>query len=76
MLSSFASMRAWRLPSTESYFNRCASVCALVRSLTATKSMPLSPSAARMMLRPIRPKPLIPTLTGMPILQDKRFILQ
>ena len=38
--------------------------CALVRSLTATKSMFLSPSAARMMLRPMRPNPLIPTLTA------------
>ena len=49
-----------RLPSTESYFSRCASVAALVRSLTATKSMFLSPSAARMMFRPIRPNPLMP----------------
>src|SRR3954463_4005952 len=65
MVSSLASTRACRLPRTESYFSRCASVCALVRSLTATKSMFLSPSAARMMLRPIRPKPLIPTLTDM-----------
>src|SRR5204863_7606442 len=31
----------------------------------ATKSMFLSPSAARMMLRPIRPKPLMPTRTDM-----------
>src|SRR3954466_3129773 len=65
MVSSLASTLACRLPRTESYFSRCASVCALVRSLTATKSMFLSPSAARMMLRPIRPKPLIPTLTDM-----------
>jgi hypothetical protein len=28
------------------------------------KSTSLSPSAARMMFRPIRPKPLIPTLTA------------
>src|SRR5258706_815352 len=61
--SCVASTRACRLPTTESYFSRCASVWALVRSLTATKSMFLSPSAARMMLRPIRPNPLIPTWT-------------
>src|SRR6185369_11907565 len=64
IVSSFASTLACRLPSTESYFSRCASVLALVRSLTATKSMFLSPRAARMMLRPIRPKPLMPTRTG------------
>ena len=46
----------------ESYFSRWASVSAFVKSLTATISMPLSPIAARMMLRPIRPNPLIPTL--------------
>src|SRR5262245_49024408 len=64
MVSSFAATAAWRLPRTESYLKRCASVCALVRSLTATKSIFESPSAARMMLRPIRPNPLIPTRTG------------
>src|SRR5262249_45704012 len=35
-----------------------------VRSFTATKSMLLSPSAARMMLRPMRPNPLMPTFTA------------
>src|SRR3954452_25567954 len=69
MVSSFASTLACRLPRTESYFSRCASVCALVRSLTATKAMFLSPSAARMMLRPIRPNPLIPTLTAIDVLR-------
>src|SRR5215471_19754130 len=64
MPSPETSTFACRLPSTESYFNRCASVAALVRSLTATKSIPLSPSAARMMLRPMRPNPLMPTLTA------------
>src|SRR5216684_346459 len=54
---------ACKLPSTESYLSKCASVAALVRSFTATKSMFASPSAARMMLRPMRPKPLMPTLT-------------
>src|SRR5918993_1305194 len=53
-----------RLPSTESYFRRCASVAAFVRSLTATKSISLFPIAARMMLRPMRPNPLIPTFTA------------
>ena len=50
-----------RLPSTESYFSRCASVSAPVMSFTATRSMSLSPRAARMMFRPIRPNPLIPS---------------
>src|SRR5581483_11168225 len=62
--SCFASTLACRLPRTESYFRRCASVCALVRSFTATKSMFASPSAARMMFRPIRPNPLMPTFTA------------
>jgi hypothetical protein len=64
MPSPLASTFACKLPSTESYFNRCASVLALVRSLTATKSMFWSPRAARMMLRPMRPNPLMPTLTA------------
>src|SRR5262249_40432400 len=64
MSPPFDSTFAWRFPSTESYFSRCASVAALVRSLTATKSIFLSPSAARMMLRPMRPNPLMPTLTA------------
>jgi hypothetical protein len=64
IVSSFASTLECRLPRTESYFSRWASVLALVRSLTATKSMSRLPIAARMMLRPIRPKPLIPTLTA------------
>ena len=59
---------AARLPSTESYLSRCASVAALVRSLTATKSIAELPRAARMMFRPIRPKPLIPTRTAIDIL--------
>src|SRR5215471_19433940 len=64
MSPPFDSTFACRFPSTESYFSRCASVAALVRSLTATKSIFLSPSAARMMLRPMRPNPLMPTLTA------------
>src|ERR1041385_7553583 len=63
------------LPRTESYLRRCARVFALVRSLTATKSMFLSPIAARMMLRPIRPNPFIPTLTGIVGLRYKQSIL-
>ena len=39
-------------------------MAALVRSFTATKSISLLPSAARMMLRPIRPNPLMPTFTA------------
>ncbi len=64
MPSAVAVTAASRFPSTESYFSRCASVLALVRSLTATKSMSVLPSAARMMLRPMRPNPLIPTRTA------------
>jgi len=64
MPSPCTSMFDLRLPSTESYFSRWASVAALVRSFTATKSISLLPSAARMMLRPIRPNPLMPTRTA------------
>src|SRR5918995_4570748 len=50
----------------ESYLSRWASVSASVRSLTATKSRS-DPAAlaARNRLRPMRPKPLIPTFTAM-----------
>src|SRR3954468_4047666 len=53
-------------PRIESYFTSWASVSVSVRSLTATHSMsaPLA-WAARKRLRPMRPKPLIPTRTGM-----------
>src|SRR5438874_1148288 len=71
--SPFASTFARRLPSTESYFSRCASVCAFVRSFTATKSMFRSPSAARMMFRPMRPNPLMPTRTGIDISSRQTF---
>src|SRR5438093_3170523 len=53
---------ALRLPRTESYFRRCARVFGSVISFTAKMSMSLSPIAARNRLRPIRPKPLMPTL--------------
>src|SRR5215210_4770044 len=53
-------------PNTESYLSRCASVFESVMSLTATISMSaLDSCAARNTLRPIRPKPLIPTRTDM-----------
>src|SRR4029079_8764870 len=49
----------------ESYLSKWARVAASVMSLTATNSSSEPPSwAARNRLRPIRPKPLIPTVTG------------
>ncbi len=54
------------VPSTESYFRRWAIVSSDPRSLTATKSMSAPRSvAARNRLRPMRPKPLMPTRTVM-----------
>src|SRR4029077_20406827 len=53
-----------KLPRTESYFKRCARVFESAVSLTATHEMSLSSIAVRMMLRPMRPKPLMPTLMG------------
>src|SRR5216683_1844017 len=64
MVSSVWVTLCGRLPRTESYFKRCARVLASVTSLTATNWMSLSSSAVRMMLRPMRPKPLMPTLMG------------
>src|SRR3954451_5731353 len=53
-------------PRIESYLSRWASVLASVRSLTATNSMSAPAAlAARKKLRPIRPKPLMPTRTAM-----------
>src|SRR3954451_8647460 len=50
----------------ESYLSRCARVLASVRSLTPTKSMSAPAAfAARKRLRPMRPKPLMPTRTAM-----------
>ena len=54
----------FRLPRMESYLRRCARVAGVVRSLTATNSMSGLPRAARNTLRPMRPKPLIPTFTA------------
>src|SRR6185437_14695161 len=51
-------------PSTLSYFSRCAIVATSPRSFAATISMSAPDAAtARKKLRPIRPKPLIPTRT-------------
>src|SRR5690606_26192339 len=62
IVSSEAGTSARRFPRIESYLRRWARVFVSVRSLTATMSMSSYASAARMMLRPIRPNPLIPTL--------------
>ena len=64
MKSSPAVMVLGRLPRMESYLSRWASVAGLVRSFTATNSIAGFPSAARKTLRPIRPKPLMPTFTA------------
>src|SRR3954471_20811952 len=49
-------------PRIESYLSRCASVALSVRSFTPTSSMSApEASTARKKLRPIRPKPLMPT---------------
>src|SRR5215203_3194801 len=53
-------------PRIESYLSRWAIVSVSTRSLTATKSMSAFASlAARKTLRPMRPKPLMPTFTAM-----------
>src|ERR1700761_8047299 len=57
-----------RLPRMESYLRRWARVAGVVRSLTATNSMSGFPRAERNTLRPMRPKPLIPTLTAICVL--------
>src|SRR6478672_383579 len=63
MPSFSAVTSAGKRPCTESYLSRWASVAVSVMSLTATKSSSLAPiaRAARTTLRPIRPKPLMPT---------------
>src|SRR5207244_3480048 len=49
-------------PSSESYLSRCAIVATSPRSLKATSSKSVSRSSdARKKLRPMRPKPLMPT---------------
>ncbi len=63
--SSVEEISCFRFPRIESYFSRCASVAGVVRSFTATNSISGLPSAVRKTLRPMRPKPLMPTLTAM-----------
>src|SRR3954447_10528214 len=66
IVSSWTSIVPGYGPRIESYFRSWASVLVSVRSLTATHSMSaLLAWAARKRLRPMRPKPLIPTRTGM-----------
>src|SRR5581483_1068605 len=64
MWSSPATISFFRLPRIESYLRRLARVAGLVRSFTATTSMSGLPREARNTLRPMRPKPLMPTLTA------------
>ena len=61
-------------PKVESYLSRWALPAGAARSLTATSSMsaPLA-SAARKKLRPIRPKPLIPTRTAIAFSSSSSF---
>src|SRR5260370_35292205 len=53
-----------RLPRMESYLRRWARVAGVVWSFTATNSMSGLPRALRKTLRPMRPKPLMPTFTA------------
>src|SRR5690242_8597364 len=65
-VSSPTSTLPGNTPKTESYLSRWPSVRGSVMSLTATISTSASDSwAARKTLRPMRPKPLMPTRTGM-----------
>ena len=77
MVSPDTDTSSARVPSTVSYLSRCAIVATSPRSFAATISMPRSPSAAlaaRQKLRPMRPKPLIPTriVTVLNLLVDPR----
>src|SRR5574342_215115 len=63
--SPLCATSAPRMPWTESYFRRWASVLASAKSLTATTSSSGAWSAARKNTRPMRPNPLTPTLTPM-----------
>src|SRR5580704_3002047 len=66
MLSLSAATVPGKRPSTLSYLSRWASISGVVVSLTATMSRSGERSlAARSTLRPMRPKPLMPTLTPM-----------
>ena len=64
--SPLASTVPGNRPCTESYFSRCASDFVSVMSFTATNSIAacLAVTAARKTLRPMRPKPLMPTRTA------------
>src|SRR5439155_17757958 len=59
--SSVASTVPSKIPCTESYLKRCASVFGLSTSFSSTTSKSRAPRlmAARRMLRPMRPKPLM-----------------
>src|SRR5579864_4891556 len=62
-IESPSTFTSWcKVPRIESYFNKCASVFVSVRSLAATNSMFERSRPARTTLRPMRPKPLMPTL--------------
>src|SRR5438874_2981005 len=71
MRSPSAETSSVRLPRMESYLRRWARVGASVMSLTATKSRSFSCRAARSRLRPMRPKPLMPTRVAMGVLLDR-----
>ena len=66
MVSSVKVTGSPRRPRIESYFKRCAKVALSVRSLIPTISIfEVGASAALKKFLPIRPNPLIPTLTTM-----------
>ena len=52
------------LPCAESYFNKCANILGLVKSLIATTSYPSALNICLNARRPIRPNPLIATFTA------------
>src|SRR5689334_2995603 len=72
MESPVALMSCFKLPRIESYLSKWARVAGLVRSLTATNSISVLSIAVRRTLRPIRPKPLIPTFTGMGMIPPRK----
>src|SRR6185437_3991217 len=73
MKSGPASTWALKSPKMESYLSRWASMAGAVMSLTATISKCWFPSAARKTFRPMRPKPLIPTRSGMHVPPRKLY---
>src|SRR5262245_37000170 len=67
MPSPMTSISPGKRPRTESYLSRWAIISASIRSLTATNSRSAPAAwAARNTFRPMRPKPLMPTLTAIP----------